>query len=233
MPYFKDKNILFIHIPKNAGMYIEKQLGIPKQIVSYKKPTDAPSLYEFIKLKAKKIIKKNYIINLEKKYLYGQFGGAYIFQHASLSEILTYRMLDIEDIENAIILAVHRHPVDRIKSIYKYWGFYKKMSFDEFCENYVKSPKNIINNFGLLMHLKSQYSYVAYAGHFTDKVEWIKFENLYDDFQKIINKYNLDIKLEKSVVNNSNKCDIKVSKNSLKIIEKAYKDDFDYFGYSL
>lgn len=237
MPYFKEKNILFIHIPKNAGMYIEKQLGIPSSIISSQTPTDKPKISSRILHFSKKL--RNIILDisdnqqLEIEYLHGQFGGPYAYQHASLSEIISYRMLPEEELENSIILAVHRNPIDRLVSIYKYWGYYKILSFDEFCIKIVANPQNALDNFGLLMHLKTQVSYINDSINYSNKIEWLSFENLDSDLKEFMRKNNLKTKIDKNKKNESIKKSIEVSKESLSIIRNVYKEDFVHFGYNI
>lgn len=235
MPYFEEHKILFIHIPKNAGMYIEKVLGIPKEIVNYAQPTSKKTLYQKLRGQAVKV-KSQLCANkvrkdLEKKYLYGQFAGPYIFQHASLSEIVSYRMLDKETIENSKILAVHRNPIDRAISIYKYWGLYKRVSFDDFCSGYILNPKNAIDNFGLLVHLKPQASFVDSSSGYFKRVNWISFENFNFDMNDFFIKNNIHNKLYEEKINASSNKSFDISKGSEDIIREVYSDDFELFGY--
>ena len=214
MPYFEKHNILFIHIPKNAGMYIEKLLGIPDSIVSYRMPTDKDGfLYSFFKKLSRRIefhiqrdVPHHLCLrnrDLCKKYLYGSFGGFYLYQHSSLWEIINYGMLDKDILDNCVILAVHRHPVDRMVSIYKYWGFYKSMAFDDFCFRYIGNRADALDNFGLLMHLRTQVSFVANASPYTERVEWLSFEKLDDDIREFYKKYELSLPLVGGKINRS------------------------------
>lgn len=231
MPFFRDKKILFIHIPKNAGMFVEKKLGIPREIVTYRKPTDKETLY----LKVRKIFSKiqhnvfNKKNELEKRFLYGNFAGAYNFQHASLSEIIEYRMLSKDELNESTLLAVHRNPVDRTVSIYKYWGFYKFMSFEVFCKTYVSRPDKIINNFGVLMHLKTQVSYVNNSLGYEKKINWLSFESIEADLTDFLHLNNIKID---GKVNRSDDVAVDVSETARRIIENIYEEDFNYFGYS-
>jgi hypothetical protein len=216
-------------------MYIEKQLGIPSQIVSYEMPTNKKNFYRrtINLLKKMKNVNKDKNLSLEKKYLHGQFGGPYSYQHASLSEIISYRMLQKKDLDQCKILVVHRNPVDRLVSVYKYWGFDRKMSFDDFCQTIVLKPQNILEYFGILMHLKTQVSFIDNAGEYSEKVNWISFENLNIDLKNFFNLNNIEIQLDDAKTNKTIKKDIEVTPKALSIIKEVYKEDFVRFGYDI
>jgi len=237
MPYFKNHNILFIHIPKNAGMFIEKALGIPQEIVSYDQPTTKNNVKAVFKRKLVQLFqeirspkKKR---EIEKKYLHGTFSGRYIFQHASLEEVLSFRMLPSDSLENAKILAVHRHPISRTISIYKYWGFDKSIGFEEFCKTYVLNPSIALENFGLLMHLKPQVNYIKNTFEYSKNIHWLSLENLTDDLKNFAsqNEVQLDLKAISNTVNRSSTKKIEISETAEQIIRSVYKEDFQMFGY--
>ena len=233
-------------------MFIEKVFGIPQNIVSYKKPKHDRSTvsilfrtfkntvdllrYFYYKNDKNKInpqLLYKFNKSLCKKYLYGTIGGLYHYQHASLWEIVNYKLIDRSVLDKSIILAVHRNPVDRLISIYKYWGFHEKMDFEEFCEKYVKNRKNALNNFGFLMHLKTQWSFVSGVPPYTERVEWIKFENLDKELKDFIRRHGLDISIPNDRVNTSEHIQVTITGKAKEIIYEEYKEDFVNFGYEI
>ncbi|MDO6565140.1 sulfotransferase family 2 domain-containing protein [Amphritea sp. 1_MG-2023] len=238
MPYFEKNKILFIHIPKNAGMFIEKSLGIPSEIVHYRKPTDPLSWHKKLRNSFKKITgiekKKSESVALEKALLHGQFGGPYTYQHASLQEIIDYRMLPLKTLEDSKILSIHRNPFSRTLSIYHYWGFHRKMNFDNFCKDVVAKPEQYLDNFGLLMHLRPQTSYIKNSGSFENKVEWVCFENLEQEFSNFSTRHSIHVDGTgmANKINVSNKSKIHISKTAQEIIKEIYREDFICFDYS-
>jgi len=80
-------------------------------------------------------------------------------------------------------------------------------------------------------HYTEQYKYL-------DKnynIKILRFENLEKEFNILMNKYNLNIKLNK----HSNKCTEKrfkvsdFSSDLIKLINEVYKNDFKIFGYGM
>ena len=82
------------------------------------------------------------------------------------------------------------------------------------------------------------------GGHYTEQYKYLdkdyniyilKFENLEDEFNNLMMKYNLRIKLDKHKNESVNK-KFKVSDFSyelIKLINKVYEKDFIEFGYSM
>nr|WP_305908263.1 hypothetical protein [Methylomarinum sp. Ch1-1]MDP4521081.1 hypothetical protein [Methylomarinum sp. Ch1-1] len=66
MPYFEKHKVFFIHIPKNAGMFVEKQFGIPQEIVTYEQPTDKKCFYRTLKDQYSSLKKGSKLYDLEK-----------------------------------------------------------------------------------------------------------------------------------------------------------------------
>ena len=93
MPYYKEINTLFIHIPKTGGT----------------------SLEEYLKRKYTQTLFSTYKINnllFEKYKMYGVF-----LQHLMYKEIYQYKeIVDIDFNENLKIITIVRNPYDRIVS---------------------------------------------------------------------------------------------------------------------
>lgn len=235
MPYFKDKNILFIHIPKNAGMFIENILGLPKEIISYRQPTVSKlsfnNMRSILRALKRKLSSTDLIRSIKKEYLYGNYAGEFFFQHASLQEIIDYQLLTTEELDRSIKVAVHRNPLDRVISIYKYWGYDNKISFEEFCVKYVDSSRRRVDNFGLLMHLKSQYSYLKNDRYNISEIELLRFDSLTEDLNRFNDKYKTKLCISSEKINSSKGGGCTVSDLAKEIIKTTYSKDFYLFGY--
>jgi len=127
---------------------------------------------------------------------------------------------------------VVRNPYDRILSeYYCKWGgknkvnSFTKEDFNKFLINKINSRCKIGH------HYTEQYKYLDKDC----KINIIKFENLEEEFNNLMRKYNIDLKLNK----HSNKCNekkFKVSDFSLdliRLINVVYEKDFIEFGYSM
>jgi hypothetical protein len=128
-------------------------------------------------------------------------------------------------------IAVIRHPLDWIKSYYKYlryspyfartdsiWGLYSK-SFEEFVWAYIKGQHMWPEP------LNNQKSYVFYNNK---KVEFLY---RYDNLSKVVNHLclSLEIKLDINKHNVSKKIDLELSKKALFAFEIFAKEDYDLY----
>ena len=127
-----------------------------------------------------------------------------------------------------------RNPYDRIISEYhcKWGGIGKnkkllikkhnKIQFNNYVRNRIKNRKK----FKYLGHYLPQHLY-----HIPN-VNVLKFENLKDDFDILMKKYNL--KLELNVKDNSNQKFFTIhdfDKQTINLINKVYHKDFKIFNY--
>ena len=91
-----------------------------------------------------------------------------------------------------------------------------------------KIIKYMIKHSRYTKHCIEQYKYID--GKYN--VNILRFEQLEDDFNKLMKKYNLNIKLNK--YNNSSKKKLSItdiSKKNIKLINKIYHKDFEIFNY--
>jgi len=144
------------------------------------------------------------------------------------------------DNNNPIILV--RDPVDRFKSMYKYWKYGS--------EKYIKNPKSInyvknvtVKNYISLIKIKSPILNTVYTWdkHYAPITDWIKVSNynkliiikyckdLNIPFQKMINSFkikNCNIPIPHSNVSKS-KEDIVLDDEDLQFITEHFKKDYE------
>jgi hypothetical protein len=240
MPYFPDKNLLFIHIPKNGGTFVEKNLGIPVDWGLEKKPS--LHIEEETKSSFLGQIKQN-IRNLfptafpreeeqidwsfmQRKLIYGYFGEGFAFQHATLSEIIGMRLLPPEILSSSRVISIHRDPLERAKSVFKYWLWNEQFTFEEFCINYVDNPWKGKLTHSQLTHLRPQIDFISVDGQVPDWVELIPL----GDISKWLLK-NFGIENNKKINSSSSEIEVRVTDVCLDILKSRYAKDYEYFGY--
>lgn len=129
-------------------------------------------------------------------------------------------------------VAVVRHPVDRVVSLYRDFSLKRKIAIpvvgrkvdiskidnlDYFINFYIKEGSNKDN-----LHLRSiSWSLCNGSKILVDKI--YKFENI----DRLFKDYNLDFTFR----NKSAEADIKLTKEQVKIIEDRYNDDYNNFGF--
>ena len=210
MPYYKEKNLLFIHIPKTGGTVIEAE----------------------IKKKYKQTLYSGYINNiLESPF------NKFSLQHQFYTTIYKYQnKLDV-NFNNIKIFTVVRNPYDRIISDLFWWK--RKKKYPEFKINYNDTEEiynfiknNYLNRDDLDNHNQPQYKFITDENlNLISNIKILKCETL-NDTNNELNKFlgfNINIKKE-----NINKDYSKfLNKKSILLINEYYKKDFELFNYKI
>lgn len=230
--YFTN-NINFVHIPKTGGTTITNvfknylNINIGHNMIVMNKNKNKNKI--FIKDESLKIPIWHVPIQMYKKE----------YQN----KLLSFNKM----------IAIVRNPYDRIISDYKYWtkifnttkeskrrlshhihGHVSKENLNLFIKSVFNNYEDLYFLYMLDGHLIPMYMYT----HINNKLiaEIIKFENLSDEFDSLIERKN--IKLPKNIlkVNHDNKTINNLTVDdldleSIKLINKVYAKDFKYFGY--
>jgi hypothetical protein len=212
MPYFKTNtvNILFIHIPKTGGSSVKKYF-----FDKYNKYDDNDTLCGF------NTNIKDIPINSD---------------HFTLNNMLEFYNDKIH-IDNLKIISIVRNPYNRlISNIFYILRCYKNTN----TTTYIDSEFNDIilkeltyyleNNFHCDNHYRPQYEFIC--NKFNKDVTILKFEDLNNEMIKIgFSDFNIKINVNEDIPQETY---IQYLNNdSIILINKIYKKDFEIFGYEM
>lgn len=209
MPYYKQQNILFIHIPKTGGTIIENSLKkiCGQSIYSNTKNNLLPEPYNTISL-----------------------------QHQIYTTLYEYKNKLNIDFENVKIFSVVRNPYDRIisdlfwRSVIDKKFLVNKNSTPDKIFDIIKN--NYLYRSDYDNHNIPQYKFVTDKnGDLIPNIKIFKTETLNKD-NEIINDY---LKVNLNIINkNVNKDYSKyLNKDSINLINEFYKKDFELFNYDM
>lgn len=158
-------------------------------------------------------------------YRWGRFDLNYGWWHG------IFKKLDLKKRLNYDWFLVVRNPYTRIISEFHCsWGGHNnikncnKKDFNMFIKNKLKNIDLVRGN-----HYTPQYLYIDKLSN----INILKFENLYEDFNNLMKKYNIKIKLDIHSNKNKKKFGVKhLNKENINLIQKIYMQDFIKFNYS-
>lgn len=212
MPYYKDKNLLFIHIPKTGGTLVEKNI----------KSQTPQTLYSVF-------------TNTLLDFPYNKIS----LQHQYYTTIYKFRdKLDV-NFDNIKIFSIVRNPYDRIISDLIYLRLIKKNFTAEQVYHVIKNKYIYSNEFRYLVdgrftyldnHNVPQYKFlVDENGNLVKNIKIFKTETLNesnDELNKFLG-FNINIKCNRRNKDYSNY----LNKDSISLINTVYKKDFELFNY--
>lgn len=203
MPYYKEKKLLFIHIPKTGGTNIEKNIirHTPQRLYSGK----TNSLLDF---------------PYNQKSL----------QHQFYTTIYKFRdKLDV-NFDNIKIFSVVRNPYDRIISDLFWFRLIKKNFTAGQVYNVIKN--NYLYRDDLDNHNEPQYKFIVDENsELIKNIKIFRTETLNksnDDLSKFVG-FKINIQ-EKGINKNYSNY---LNKDSISLINIFYKKDFELFNYKL
>jgi hypothetical protein len=204
MPYFKNENInlLFIHIPKTGGSSIEEY------------------------------IKKKYNIPLDEKSLFTAVGkrlNGVSYQHQTYNDIYDNKDFFNINFENNIkIMTVVRNPYNRIISDL---FFFKLINYETKPEEVFLTIKDKFLMCKYDNHPLPQYKFVTDKnGNLIDNIIIIKNEHL-NQAMKNLGYRDFDIHTQINKLIKDKKAIDYLNKDSIKLINRYYNKDFEYFKY--
>ena len=203
MPYYPDKNILFIHIPKTAGTVIENEI--------------------------KKHTKQKLYSGYGNTILETPFNKSSL-QHQYYTTIYKYRKKLNVNFKNIKVFCCIRNPYNRIISDLFWLELINKNSSPEkvkkvILENYLYRDDVKIDG-----HNTPQYKYVTDENEkLLPNIKIFKCEELNKCNNELCKFLNLNINVVRPNVNkNYSKY---LNKETISIINKFYKKDFEIFNF--
>lgn len=223
MPINTEKKIIYVHIPKTAGTYIEKTFNIHNNNLLW-------------------INKDDLVLGRTLQHY------PIDFIH---NVINTYNMMNLKNdyinINDYYIFTTVRNPYYRFISAYNQYPYKCNNKFKELINgmniiDFAKHLKNKIDNEGydffnygayhqfqpMVSYIKTKYNY---------NIDIIKMDNndFNDKILKMCKKYNLKF-INNKINNNTTKkinTDTYINNTEfINLINFIYKDDFEYFNYS-
>ena len=211
MPYYQNKNILFIHIPKTGGTSIEnfffKKFNVVPCFQSLH--SDGQALKEI----------------------------PYSLQHSTFNDIKTNNKYFNINFNNLTIISSVRNPYDRIISHLFFKKLIKKDENPEIVEQILKDLLIRKNYFKYDNHITPQYIFIMDKNNFLKKCIILKMENLQSNMNRIgFNDFNFFENVSNEYEYN-NIHNIKylnyLNEKSIFLINIFYKYDFIVFNYKM
>jgi len=209
MPYYKDINLLFIHIPKTGGTSLEEYLKTKSTQTLYSIQNEGNILF------------KNYNIHASS------------LQHLTYKEIYKYRnLLNINLNKDLKIITIVRNPYERtISDLF----FYNLINENTSGNDVYGVLKQFLFSSNYDSHNKPQYKFILDNNNKIIKnITIVRSENLTSDLKN----YGFSDFDSRFKYNTNNKCDKKnyydfLNKNSIFLINNFFKTDFKLFNYKL
>lgn len=205
MPICKDRRLLFIHIPKTAGSYIEIETNF--------------------------VYTRKNVFTTERLVTYKNIPIQY--QHLNYTLIVENNLIDKELLDSCYKFTFIRNPYTRLLSeyIFKYLDNFEfdPWLFNNFVDNYLKYPNF---NDPEWMHLLPQKFYFDIEYNYVGKYENLQ-EDLQKIYKEIgYNKVLSSKKVNESNFDKNNLID-KIDKQTIEKINDYYWEDFELGKYEM
>jgi hypothetical protein len=207
MPYYKDLNLLFIHIPKTGGTSVEH----------YFKKTYNQTLYS---------------TRVNNHILFEKFNIKSSLQHLTFKNICEYKnTLEVEINKDLKIITIVRNPYDRIISdLFFYKLIKEKTTSDEVYKIITKYIYEDCHD----NHNIPQYQFLIDNNNkIIPEVTIFRTETLTEDLKKH-GFTDFDLKIHQNRLNIKNEnYNTYLNNDSIKLINEFYKKDFELFNYEM
>ena len=193
MPYFNKANLLFVHIPKNAGRSIE---------LAFEKEKFLTSGFRSVANRAFTALARATSSGAVQERLHGSLDVTLSAQHLTYCEIAMLGLL--KDVEDLNVFCVIRNPYDRILSSVCHfldapWKDAKNAKervygFEKDLEKWLSLP---VTDHNVRAHKRNQIDFMLDPLGVNKMQYVLKFESLTEDFNRLCCDLNLDCTLDK------------------------------------
>lgn len=189
VPLLADGQLLFIHIPKNAGKSVESHFLGPS----------GPALgSRGVLNRAAKLLLNATTNRRAKDLLLGSRDYTFAAQHLSYREIVSLGLLDRATLATATAFAIVRNPYDRaISSVMHHFsrqiarGEVTVSTPDEFARALGQWLDTEPRDHNLFAHRRSQFDFLSLDGRTIAVEERLCYERLAEDFPAFLKRNNL------------------------------------------
>lgn len=238
-----DLKSIFIHLPKNGGLYIQQIL---EKYYNFK-------TYYFTHENHNSFV--NNISEFDEEYVnekkingFTCFNKKGLLRYCMSSTVHnTYMNMDEEKWRTYYKFTFIRNPYDKIVSAWKYLNKLKRLDtvninklsnvdneFKDFLQN-----KDVINNYAYFHSFISQYNQLLNLNDELDIQYYGKFENLNEDLIEVLTKLGVSIKhssyIESNKIINSSKNNINYTEyyddECIKMVNGYFNEDFEQFDF--
>ena len=231
MPFLKEKNLIFIHIPKNAGKFIEDRYlmsDFPNSEANQGNRTIISNIARaFLKLDENSQI-------FAKTHGRRMFDIGLVAQHLTLIEMQLYGLVPRNLFELKVLASV-RSPYSRALSLYcnaVNQNIWNQNDFEEFCKNWTKDFNLNYKHIKLCQKRFQVDFLIDIDGNINQNINLVHVENLVEELKVFERENNLQVvNYEKKKNINLNIKKPKLSKIAIKYINDNYSKDFEILNY--
>lgn len=224
MPFFRDRNLLFVHIPKNAGRSIEAALlgstGLPdggRRSLPNRLATG---------------VQRCTAAALVRERLIGTLDVSVAAQHLTFAEIELLGVLPADQLARCRRFGVCRNPFDRaISSVLHFCGDPQDRPFEHALGRWLDRTPLDHNE---LAHRRTQAAYLRDSRGQPAVPHVLRFERLAEDFSQLMAEFGLEsVSLPQRGTSRCGRSHRDYfNPAARRVVERAFAEDLDQFGYA-
>lgn len=224
MPYSKQHNLLFIHIPKNAGKSIEQSLGIRTkgQLLS--------SQHRSLLSRAFRLGTKLTGRTRNLDSLWGTWDVSLALQHCTYQEYCQLGFIERLPRTDFKTLAVFREPVDRAISTFFHFKRPDE-TLEDFISRFFIRQADVLDH-NLVAHRKSQLDFIRGVDGSICMDYLLHFDELEKSYEKALSNEGFE-NISLPHITNTRRSSIErsdiLTSTALNMIEEIFSDDIEFY----